>query len=121
MVCKSRYVLPVLVFSLLAVRTTPVLSSLHPSSEQFLSYCTVTTGDVNGDAFFARCENYIHETRLILDQGDVHGIRACIPAQISDLKLVMTAIEWMEENPSADHMESDEALARAFSEKWSCP
>lgn len=120
MVNVTRILMPLLFLSLLALRPTQVLSSSHPSSEQFMSYCTVTTEDVNGDAFFARCENFVRETRLVLNQGDVHDIRACIPTEVSNLKLIITAIEWMEENPSADHMESDEALARAFSEKWPC-
>lgn len=114
------------VFSLICIPLMSVLNikeskaSIHPTGNEFLSFCNVTTGDVNGDAFYARCENYIQETRVQLSQSSVHGIRACIPEKVTNLKLVFMAIHWMNDNPNQLYKEADEIVARAFQVEWPC-
>jgi len=96
-------------------------SSVHPSGEGFLYFCNATTGDDDGDARFIRCETFVKETRVALLDTPVHGIRACIPKEISNLKLVFTAIRWLEDNAIGHSKEADEVLALAFAEVWPCP
>ena len=100
---------------------TDAVSSVHPRGDEFLSFCNATTGDEDGDARFARCEKFIRETRRALVSFPVHGIRACIPGDVSDLRLVFAAINWLEDNPDNIHKEADEVLARAFARAWPCP
>ncbi len=95
-------------------------ATVHPSGKQFYSFCTVTTETPDGDEFFARCENYVHEIRQELARNELHGYRACIPVSVPNLSLINTALKWINIEPKRHHMDPDEALAMAFSEKWPC-
>lgn len=55
-----------------------------------------------------------------LSKNELHGLRACIPKSVSSLRLITASIEWMDVDETRHHLESDEALARAFAERWPC-
>jgi len=95
-------------------------SSVHPTGQEFMNFCNATTADDDGETRFSRCESLVQETRRALAASPVHGIRACVPQKVSDLKLVFTAIHWLDDNPEGLTMETDEVLARALSEVWPC-
>lgn len=97
-----------------------VVAAEHPNGERFLYLCNATTGDRDGKARYAGCERYVKETRRSLENNAIHGLRACIPSRVPDLRLVFSAIRWAEDNPSSRRMEADEILARAFSKSWPC-
>ena len=99
---------------------TSARSAVHPTGEEFINLCNATTADNDGEERFIRCEKLVQETRRLLATSPIHGIRACVPKKVSDLKLIFTAIHWLDDNPQGRIMESDEVLARAFSENWPC-
>ena len=95
-------------------------SSVHPSGEEFINLCNATTADEDGEDRFTRCEKLVRESRRVLATSPIHGIRACVPQKVTDLKLIFTAIHWLDDNPERLRLESDEILARALSESWPC-
>ena len=84
-------------------------ASVHPNGEGFLFLCNATTADADGDVRFAKCEEFVRKTRETLKIAAVHSHRACIPSAVSDLKLVFTAIHWLDDNPDGLHMDAGEA------------
>jgi len=95
-------------------------SSVQLTGEEFINLCNATTADDDGEERFTRCEKLVQKTRRVLETSPIHGIRACVPEKVSDLKLIFTAIHWLDDNPQGRIMESDEVLARALSENWPC-
>ena len=121
MICRFLKILGcVLIVGMVFIAGGSAQSSVHPSGEEFLFLCNATTGDDDGDARFTRCEKFVRKTRDALLKASVHGVRACIPNETSDLKLVFTAINWLEDNSVEDDTEADEVLALAFAEIWPC-
>ncbi len=115
-----KLLVPVLVSLCLFAIGNNVAASVHPSGEGFINLCNATTADNDGESRFNKCEQLVQETRRILAVSPIHGIRACVPQRVTDLKLVFTAIHWLDDNPGGYVMESDEVLARALSEAWPC-
>ncbi len=95
-------------------------ATTSPTGKKFYANCTVTTGTPNADALFAKCESYVLEIRLVLAQKELFGLRACIPNDVSSLSMITTAIEWMEVDKTRHHLDPDEALAKAFAQRWPC-
>lgn len=95
-------------------------SSVHPNGEEFNMLCNATTADEDGDERFAQCEKLIKDARQVLALSPIHGIRACVPNYISDLRLLFSALHWLGDRTDSDNMESDEIIARAWSKSWPC-
>ena len=104
-----------------ASASVAAVASVHPNGHELLAFCNATTADDDGDERYAKCEAYIRKTRQQLLTEPVHGLRACISRQVSELSLVFSAINWLEDRPQDGHLEADEVLARAYARTWPCP
>lgn len=98
----------------------PASAAKSPNGHQLLSQCLVTASDHDGEQRFAACERFVDQVRKKLDTGAIHGIRACIPKDVSFISLIISGVAQLQTQEKLHEREAHVVLAESYARKWPC-
>ncbi len=110
----------IMLVALLSLTVDPAHSTESFNGHRFMSQCLVVSSDHDGEKRFAECGRFVHEVRQLLANHTVHGQRACIPASVPDIQLLISGTARIQSVPEQHDREAREILAEFFAKRWPC-